>query len=138
MKITQFFEEVKNNMSNRGAMLLDQMFLDRTNDAITLALGRTLSLKLITFSEDGNIARTTELGFNVLAHPKVINSVDSELLLEDLLIIAVKNKVCSEYEPMLSKKYMYNFWEAINSHNLSINTSREIAEIGKELPRAFP
>ena len=138
MKVLDFFDKVKNNMSNRGEMILDQTFLDRTEDAITLVLGRTISSALITFLEEGDIARTTSLGFNVLNHPELTNDVNSEIILEKLLIIAVKNKVCSEYEPMLSKKYMSNFWEALNSHQLAMNTSREIEEIGKELPRAFP
>ena len=138
MTVADFFEEVKDNMSNRDTMILDQKFLTRTNDAIKLVLGRTLSLTLITFLEEGDIERTTALGFNVLKHPKLINDVSSEILLEDLLIIAVKNKVCAKYEPMLSKTYMIDFWEALNSHQEAINKSKEMEEVGKELPRAFP
>jgi len=138
MTVLTFFKKVKNNMSNRDEMLMNQQFLDRTEDAITLVLGRTTSLALITFEEEGRIARTTALGFNVLKHPEITNDINSEIILEDLLIIAVKNKVCAEYEPMIAKKYMSNFWEALNSHQLAINSSREIEEIGKEMPRAFP
>lgn len=138
MYILDFFEEVKNNMSNRDTMIMDQKFLTRTQDAIALTLGRTPSLALITFAEDGRIARTTSLGFNVLKHPVLTNDASSEIILEDLLIIAVKNKVCAMYEPMLAKQYMMVFWEAVNSNNEAINTSKEIETIGKELPRAFP
>ena len=138
MTVSDFFDKVKSNMSNRDAMTLDQQFLDRANDAIEIVLGRATSLKLITFLEDGDIARTTSLGFNVLAHPELINDVNSEVLLEPLLIIAAKNKICAEYEPMLVKKYMNNFWEAIGSHKEALNTSREMEEIGKGVPRAFP
>lgn len=138
MTVLDFFEEVKDNMSNRDAMVLNQQFLTRANDAITMVLGRTTSLALITFLEEGDIARTTALGFNVLKHPKLINDVSSVVVLEDLLIIAVKNKICAEYEPMLAKKYMANFWEALGSHQYALSTSREMEEIGKEVPRAFP
>lgn len=138
MKVLDFFETVRNNMSNRGEMVLDQMFLDRAQDAIEFVLGRTTSLRLITFLEEGDIARTTAYGFNVLEHPELENDVNSEIILERLLRIAVKNKICAEYEPMLSKKYMANFWEAIGSHNEAIAKSKELEEIGQEVPRAFP
>lgn len=138
MTVLDFFTEVVDNMSNRSAMVLNQMFLTRTQDSIALVLGRTTSLALITFEEEGDIARTTNLGFNVLNHPKLLNDINSEIILEDLLIIAVKNKVCAMYEPMLAKVYMSNFWEALGSHQHAINTSREIAKIGKGIPRAFP
>lgn len=138
MLLTTFFEKVKSNMSNRDAMIMNQQFLDRTQDAIEFTLGRTTSLKLITFREDGDIARTTDLGFNVLQHPELTNDTSAELMLEPLLIIAVKNKVCSEYEPMLGKKYMSNFWEAIGSYKEALANSREMAEIGRGRTRAFP
>lgn len=138
MKVLDFFTEVKDNMSNRDTMVLDQKFLTRTQDTIALVLGRTISLALITFQESGDISRTTDLGFNVLRHPKLLNDVNSEIVLEDLLIIAVKNKVCAMYEPMLAKTYMANFWEALGSHQEAINSSREMAEIENEVLRAFP
>lgn len=137
---TELFEETKDVMSGREDMLINQQFITRLNDAIAVVSGRTMPLKLITFDDNDDIARTTTYGFSIKRHPKITleNADITQIQLEPELIIALKNSIASLYEPMMAKQFMSMYWEMIGTYNNNVISSREFKDLLKGGVRVFP